>query len=454
VSENIIGSLKKLAISIREIIEQAKTKGEVEFENELNFHWKVDNFRYTDNGITDSRAHGDYITKQTWFRASTRILEQVKQNSVYTSTLEQLRKEFGTGEEYAGYLERFADKVIYACFYAHGNIDEQIDSIIANFMRNLKGEPVRYGSEVELDGIVLRPETIEPAFGVTLRQPKIEDLEVDKPAYVPDLRGPFLPHPSGYLRIEFLGRGAREVQLRIYQAITILRLFRVGSVKYESYRMYSDSVTDQMAGGTATTGSRESALEKYLLTSDDEPILKKFWEAIVNVLPSSLYEFEQTAPDHVAIAYTRYSDALLQNGLMERRIANAIMGMESLYLKGGETQELVYRLCLRAGKLLRILGFDHHDVKKHIADSYRIRNLFAHGSQLSYKERRKLDLKYKDPKNLLLTVLDYLRVSIISAIFLRKAKDELIDILDDSLIDDQKQELLNSWLSYAKSVLK
>jgi hypothetical protein len=253
-------------------------------------------------------------------------------------------------------------------------------------------EPVKYGAEVELNGIILRPETVEPVFGITLRQPRIEDLEKETPACLPNLRDSFFPNPSAYLRIEFLGRGIRELQIKVYQAITILRLFRVGSVRYASYRTYSDSVTDMMAGGLTSAGSKELALEKYLITADDVPKLRKFWLAIGNYLPSTLFEFDQTKADHLGIAYTRYSDALLQNGLMERRIANAIMGMESLYLKGSETQELVYRLGLRVGKLLRILGFDHHDVKKNIADAYRIRNLFAHGSQLSYKQKRKLKL--------------------------------------------------------------
>jgi hypothetical protein len=92
-------------------------------------------------------------------------------------------------------------------------------------------------------------------------------------------------------------------------------------------------------------------------------------------------------------------------------------------------------------------------VKKNIADAYRIRNLFAHGSQLSYKEKRKLELRYKDVKNLLLTVLGYLRISIVSAIFLRKGKDELIDLLDDSLVDNEREEQLCSWLSTVKELL-
>lgn len=47
-------------------------------------------------------------------------------------------------------------------------------------------------------------------------------------------------------------------------------------------------------------------------------------------------------------------------------------------------------------------------------------------------------------------MLDYLRISIIVAVILRKGKDELIDLIDDSLIDDEKGEQLSSWLSSTK----
>jgi hypothetical protein len=202
-----------------------------------------------------------------------------------------------------------------------------------------------------------------------------------------------------------------------------------------------------------TAGSRDPALDKYVVAVEDATKLRKFWHAIADYLPPALYEFDQTKADHLTIAYTRYSDGLLQNGVIERRIANAMMGMESLYLKRGETQELAYRLGVRVGKLLRMLGFDHHEVKKNLGDAYRIRSLFAHGSQLSYKEKRKLELKYKDLKNLLVTVLDYLRISITVAILLKKGKDELIDMLDDSLIDNQKEDQLRSLLSSTKEVI-
>jgi len=76
------------------------------------------------------------------------------------------------------------------------------------------------GDPYPLDGIVLRPETIELDFGITLRQPKTEDLEKEMPAYVPMAPNFLLPNPSAYLTIEFLGRAAREVQIKVERAIT------------------------------------------------------------------------------------------------------------------------------------------------------------------------------------------------------------------------------------------
>lgn len=452
-TENIAETLQELTLTIMKTVQEGVSKGEFQPEKELAFRWKLQNFRYTDAGITQSQARGDYFTKESWFRASLKVLERIKQTNSYSNSHEQLRKTFGDDVKFTSGLETFADQVIHSCFYEPLTKDARINSLIANFLKDLRREPVKYGAEVELDGIVLRPETIELDFGITLRQPKIEDLEKEMPAYVPMAPNFLLPNPSAYLTIEFLGRAAREVQIKVERAITTLRLFRVGSVKYSSYRMYSDSVTDMMARGTLRSHNEEPALDKYVVTVEEATKLRKFWHAIADYLPPALFEFDQTKADHLTIAYTRYSDGLLQNGVIERRIANAMMGMESLYLKRGETQELAYRLGVRVGKLLCMLGFDHHEVKRNLSDAYRIRSLFAHGSQLSYKEKRKLELKYKTLKNLLVTVLDYLRISIIVAILLKKGKDELIDILDDSLIDNQKEDQLRSLLSSTKGVI-
>jgi hypothetical protein len=310
---------------------------------------------------------------------------------------------------------------------------------------------VRCGAEVELQGITLQMERFVPTVGVTLRQPKVEDLEKEFPAYSFWTKQS-LPHPSAILNIEFLGRKVNEVQAKVEQAVAILRLFKVGSVRWESYHMHSDSLTD-IASGTLTSLKIGEALETYLLTQEDAPKLKKFWQEMTNSLPKSFFKPELAQIDHLTTAYNHYSNALLEGGAFEKRIANSVMGLESLLLKPREIQELAYRLMLRLGKLLTLLGFNPYEVRRVMSDAYRVRNLFAHGSQLSYREKKKLDLRHGSVRNLLLSILDYLRITLITMILINREKEELIDLIEDSLIDRKKEEQLVTAISKAKEII-
>ena len=306
-----------------------------------------------------------------------------------------------------------------------------------------------------LDGIVILPERIEFKVGDTniiLRQTKIEDLEKEFPVYGFTTQ-PYLKTPSAILNIEFLGRQANEIQLKVEQIIAILRLFKVGSVKYISYHMHSESITDDMASGTLTAGESVRALEKSQITEEDAQKLKNFWQAMMKTLPPSFYKAGETRLDHITIAYKRYCDALLQNGVVERRIANAVMGLESLFLKGGENQELIYRLSIRIAKIFSLFGYDPHKVKETVSDAYKVRSLFVHGGHLSCKEEKKLNNKYGDMRSYLLSLLDYLRISIITMVFVKKEKDECLDLIDDSLVDKDNDSQLNNLLNSARNVI-
>jgi hypothetical protein len=176
----------------------------------------------------------------------------------------------------------------------------------------LHEEPVKCGANVELDGILMQPEKIDVVDGVTIRQPKIEDLE--KEYLTENFMMHFLPHPSAILNIEFLGRQPREIQRRVVLATTILRLFKVISVKYISYRMYSDSMTT-FVGGTLSSGDTLAALETYLITLEDVPKLKHFWIRVSDSIPESFYDTGITKIDYTTVAYNRYIDALIQSGI-------------------------------------------------------------------------------------------------------------------------------------------
>jgi len=446
--------LKELSNKIKQIIDAGLSKGDLKSEDEVWFKWKVDSFKYDDNGPGEHSATGDYIVKKSWFRAMIKIEGDIEKSTEYTTTLEYLTKIFGEGMNNF-VLQRFTQKIISDYLY-NQKFDGAVDELINKFFKSVKGEPLTYGAEVKLEGIILRPDKIEIAHGIILRKIAKEDLEKEYAYHslaFSQTRNPIHTIPSAILRIEFLGTRVNEVQKKVGEAITILRLFRVGGVKFESYQLFSDSMTDLMASGGLFSGETTTANETYLIAQEDAKSLKKFWENVHPLVEKSLPWPGVTKEDHMTIAYKRYSDALLQNGLMERQITNTMMGLEGLLLKGDEKQELTYRLGIRVAKILGNLTHDPLEVKKIISDAYNVRSLFAHGGQLDYNARVKLENKYKSVKNLLLYVLDYLRICLIVYLTLHIEKDAFIDIIDKSFIDVKSNEQLTGILNPSKQIL-
>lgn len=449
---DLFDALKQLALTVKKTIDEGISNGTISPEEEEFRRWKVDKFQYTDKGIIESSAHDEYITKKVWIKATHKLQESIEKSDEYSLTSEKLSAFFGKNDTLSNGIGKFVGKIIHQYLNDPKFDDADIDALITTFLKDLHEEPVKCGANVELDGILMQPEKIDVVDGVTIRQPKIEDLE--KEYLTENFMMHFLPHPSAILNIEFLGRQPREIQRRVVLATTILRLFKVISVKYISYRMYSDSMTT-FVGGTLSSGDTLAALETYLITLEDVPKLKHFWIRVSDSIPESFYDTGITKIDYTTVAYNRYSDALLQNGIFERRVANAIMGLEALYFKPeGEMQELAYRLRIRVSKLLSLLGYNPYEVKERVNEAYGIRSIFLHGGHLDYKKKMKLESKYKDVKTLLLSVLDYLRISIIVNMLILKEKEEFIDLIDDSLVDRKKEDLLNSVISGAKEFVR
>jgi len=445
--------LVELANAIKKTIEDGISSGVLEPENETYFRWKINDFKYDDSGPQNTGAAGEYITKKSWLKATMFIENKVKNSPEYRNAFEHLKKIFDDKMSEQS-VERFVHRISSDCLYERKIDDQKIASLVENLHKGLKNEPLLYGAEVFLEGVVLRPDTVNPAHGIILRKTLKEDLQKETPyysmAHFP--HNSLYPIPSAILKIEFLGTRGNETQKKVDEAITLLRLFKVGSIKYISYKMYTDSFGDPLATGTHTSGDTAAAYEKYLINEEDVELLKRFWENLQPLLSKSLGWPSSAKEDHVTIAYKRYSDSLLHNGLIERRIANAVMGLEGLLLKAGELQELPYRLSNRAAKVFAVLERDPLEIKKVIVDAYKVRNLFVHGSQLSYDQRKKYENKYKDVKNLFLHVLDYLRMCIVVYLTLNLEKNAFIDIIDDSFVDKKREEQLRGVLNSAKYV--
>jgi len=452
--DKLIEALNQLSITVKKMIDEGITNGTIKPQDEVYFRWKVDKFQYTDKGVTNFSAQGDYATEKSWFGTIIELQQAINNCSQYSLSLEHLTRVFGGQDRMTSNLDRFVIRLLRLHLPDPEFEDRGIDteSMITTFLKDLREEPVKYGADVELQGLALQPESIDLGFGVVLRQTIIKDLE--RRSHVYGFSNPYTLHtPSAILHIEFLGRAANEISRRVEQATAILRLFKAGSVRHTVYHMKTESITDPVASGTIASSQMIGALETYLITHQDTQGLKKFWRTMIEFLPKSFFEPDTAATDYLTIAYKRYTDALLENGLIERRIANAVMGLEALFLKSGEHQELLYRLGVRTGKIFALLGQDQHQMKRALNDAYKIRNIFAHGGQLSYERRKKLETKYADVKNLLLSVLNCLRVSILILTLSKKEKNELVDLIDDSLIDEKREQQLERLVSQAKELI-
>nr|WP_319375035.1 HEPN domain-containing protein [uncultured Methanoregula sp.] len=443
--------LQEIVKLIKKIIQAQRDENKIHPEFEYCTHWEPTSYSYDDRGIHVDKS-GTQISKPSWHIASHTISEIIKETDEYTHLLQFLKTK-NIGEENQRTLSSFISKIVINILNNQDIPDQEIDKLIDRYLLDVMNKPIKSGAIIQLVGIILQPDSVELSHEITIRKPRKEDFFLDIPAfgYDPEFH---LIDPTAFIEISMFSRNPREIHESIVKTMTILRLFKTGSVKYTTYQMYTDSFSN-LIGGRTFSGDKTPAFEIYVVRNDLVPNLKKFYEKISAFLPSSLFKIDIGRIDHISIAYHRYSDSLLNSDIIERRITNAIMGLEALYFKpSGEQQELQYRLGIRVAKILGKLSYDPLKVRCTIKDAYSIRSIFSHGGHLGYKERRKFETKYNgDVKNLLSLVLDFLRISIIVSITIHSEKDEFIDNIDRALIDDDANEKLNTQLSISKNIL-
>jgi len=180
-----------------------------------------------------------------------------------------------------------------------------------------------------------------------------------------------------------------------------------------------------------------SGPERYCITKEDSEAFEKFWRCFWDKLPKEFYWCIES-PTYLTIAHDRYKDSLKHDTVIERRITNAVMGLESLFSGGKERSEVLFRLGIRAAKLLGSKDVPPKGIQKTIKDAYDVRSKFLHGSLLEAKGKNKLAKKYDgDVANLATTILEYLRRAILTFLFLEKPKEEIIQLIDEALISDE-----------------
>ena len=460
-NQALLGALRDLAFCEKTTIECGESRREIAPQKRSSLRNKVENFDY--EKLSHS-SHSESFVELSWSSSIQRIVETVKKTREYASALEYVEEAVGK-EDSSRYLDFFVERLAKEMLENSANRLAKIDDTIETFVKDLLGRPLSYYAEAKLDGLMLRPNCIEIDSTTVLRRTAPQDIEKESALFIAiALSGQGMP--SAILGIEFLTRGGSEIHEAINRAITILRLFRAGSVRLLRSSYYSCSVTDKTVGSMNLGNKYEVTLWRYWISESDIEALKGFWQMMASLVPILVAPTEELT--FTATAYNHYSIALLRSASTQSLIAEAVKGLEAIFtsnsekgflyrvseivalLKHDEIGRVIHHLRERIGRTLEPLGMESQYVRNVVNDAYAVRSSESHGRVLDSRKKRRIMGRYGSFENLLKLVLDYLRICLVAALLHGKTKEEFLDLIDCSSIDSKKRETLNSMASRVK----
>lgn len=358
------------------------------------------------------------------------------------------------------YLFPIPDEIIKRFIFAYLNnpflSDDEIEDLIKTLIKDSEGKPLKYTIKAELKGINLDIDEIKVNDHILLRKPKKEDLKICFPT---DIRMNSFQKtepvtPNTILEINF--ESIMDIStLKLVDAIRILRLYKVGNVKCTESETFSKSFNFQ-----------ESDLTSKIICESDEPIgheiwytlnnsavqkIRDFWDLMIDIIPTI------QSKGYLSIAFNRYNSALkitsqfmlFNSDSIERKITEAVMGLEILYLKDEEENQVARKFKRRIGRIMDIIGdknLPHEDLAE---IAYNIRSEFLHWGAIKEETENKLKGHF-DLEEFLKVILNYLRVSILVMMLIDKDRDEIINLIIDSFNKRTSEKELTNMLSNVK----
>lgn len=397
---------------------------------------------FDDRGFVQGHQwNTELTTRPIWLGASRRLLEGAVASPEYAAILASAPSL--DADKVRPGIEALCHRILPDTLNRTVPTTHRIGQLVGTLADELAGIPIQQGATVRLLGLGLQLERIDlsdSADEAVLRRTRASDYEQETDAFLDHPEQPW-PAPSCVLELKYRAATPFEIQKRVEQAVAVLRLLMVASIVANSYELRSASLLHRWASSARFgSGTHINALTQASLSASEVERVQLGWRTLIGLIPERLYWPADGKVDSLLIAYQRYCDALLVNGILERRVANAAMGLESLFMK--EKDLIGYRLGLRAARVLAKLDIDPVKAKREICDAYDIRSAFVHGDTIRRDQRRKLEKRYGALDNLLTHILYYLRTAILTIIVADVPKKEFIALVDDSfLLNDKADEL-------------
>ena len=431
---NISTLLQELVKETIKLCDEWIREGKLRKEIRLYQKYKVEKFEYKEGGFLVSGSF-PVIPKEEWNISDIfKLIEHIKTLPYFENCIAYIAREYTShfsnpNAQAEFWVSKFLQKTILE--YLNGNLNPKKDLVeyIVTFIHDLKGNPIEWEIKVWLEGIGMKADEIEIEKGTIIRKPTVSDIEYEHPLGTPSLEQTLLHHPSAILEIRRRVKHQPAIYLDLERIIITLQLYKVGSVS--KARIYWKPKSFLKSGGIFTPMRLWPTTYRYLLDVSDAEKLPQFVAKIKDKLPIEEKTGSLMTTNHLGIAISRYQDAILKPEATENKIAYAVMGLEALYLKAEEKEELSRRLAQRVAKLLSFFEEEPIKVYRIVKKAYNIRSRFVHGSPLQNK-------KPQEVKEILDNIIEYLRKSILTFIQLQNEKKELLSLIDDALLEKQK----------------
>ena len=429
-----------VASCLREVIELAVNicttwirEGKIRKDTRLYIEHKVENFEY---GINNRGAHwsSQLIHVEEWNSGDIfRLTDYLKSTVQFKRCAQTIIENYSIDPPVVdSLLSAFLRKVVTDIL--EGNLD--LENLLVTFINDLERNPIWWKVEVWLDGIYMETELIKIEDDVIIRRPKKEDFEYRSPiAPHPFYRSPLEHFPTAIIEMYKKSDSPSNLRVELWKLFISLQLYNVASIIVTQINFKPISILEHEY--TLTPASYEATTYKCTLSEEDEKSLPEFVKTIKDKLPVEERTGRPDLSHPVGIALLRYQDAVSKPEPIENKIAYAIMGLEALYLKAGENQELSHRLAQRVAKIMGMFGDPPLQARKIVKDGYVIRSKFVHG----------VVSKASVNKELLDTIVEYLRRSILVFMLIPKRKEEFIQMIDDSMLDEKAKEDLEQLIT-------
>ncbi|WP_124559106.1 HEPN domain-containing protein [Pedobacter sp. KBW01] len=403
---------------------------------------ELEGYTYAADGPRYARATYQSRIKRTWLQAGLILSEPIMQCPEYTSAEAYLADQYKHQYTPTWFKNYLFQLVALLCEYSDAKENGMADELDNRLIASLYGNELPITITIQLQGLLLESRAIGLADGITLRQPVQSDFE----QIIDPLKSDFSHTLDVTAILEIKGASKKDdtsaLDKLAEQIVCKLQLFCTCSIHEISYVLEQKSLNQNR---TSHRGQNRFnfVFSAVTLKSADERKLKDFIQDLS--LPAQLTTPRYQHQDFLTSAFDRYNESLLEKVALERRITNAVMGIEALL--SAEKQELSFRIQTRTARLLSLLDeVPALEIRRILATAYSVRSNYAHGGFLDNKAKGKITRDFGELDTFAKAVIDALRKLILIFISIAADKTYMLQLIDDSLIDELSLEQLRDYV--------